>query len=157
MYSSGVFEHADATMEQASIAKLDRLASMLQLGPNHHLLEIGTGWGGLAVHVAERTGCRVTTTTLSREQYEVARERIERAGLQDRVTLLLEDYRELRGRFDRLVSVEMIEAVGHEYLDTYLQVCSDRLTDDGCMAIQAILIQDSEYERARREEDFIKR
>ena len=157
MYSSGVFPDANATMEEASLAKLERLAALLQLRPEHHLLEIGTGWGGLALYMAAQTGCRVTTTTLSQEQYDVARDRIERAGLEDRVTLLLEDYRELSGRYDRLVSVEMIEAVGHEYLDTYLQVCSDRLTSDGCMAIQAILIQDSEYDRARREQDFIKR
>jgi cyclopropane-fatty-acyl-phospholipid synthase len=122
-----------------------------------HLLEIGTGWGGLAVHAAERYGCRVTTTTISREQYDLAKERIERAGLADRVTLLMEDYRDLRGQYDALVSIEMIEAVGANYLDTYFKRCSELLKPSGAMLLQAITIRDQFYEQARRSVDFIQR
>ena len=120
-YSCGIFESADASLLQASTAKFDAACSKLKLAPGQHLLEIGTGWGGLAIHAARNYGCRVTTTTISREQYEFSKERIARAGLSDRITLLLEDYRDLRGHFDALVSIEMIEAVGHQFLDTYFQ------------------------------------
>jgi cyclopropane-fatty-acyl-phospholipid synthase len=156
-YSCGVFEREDATMEEASIAKIDRLCRKLDLKPTDHLVEIGTGWGAFAVHAAREYGCRVTTTTISREQHAVAAERIREAGLEDRVTLLLEDYRDLTGQFDKLVSVEMIEAVGHQFLPTYLQKCASLLKPDGMAAIQAILIADQRYESALREVDFIKR
>jgi cyclopropane-fatty-acyl-phospholipid synthase len=156
-YSCGIFESEDATMEAASIAKIDRLCRKLDLRPEDHLLEIGTGWGALAVHAAREYGCRVTTTTISREQHARARERIEAAGLAGRVTLLLEDYRDLRGTYDKLVSVEMIEAVGAPFLGTYLKKCADLLAPDGLAAIQAILIADQHYARALREVDFIKR
>ena len=111
-YSCGVFETEDATLEQASIAKIDRLCRKLELAPDDHLLEIGTGWGAFALHAAREYGCRVTTTTISKEQHALAKERIHAAGLEDRITLLFEDYRRLEGQFDKLVSVEMIEAVG---------------------------------------------
>ena len=134
-----------------------RPAASSQLRPGQHLLEIGTGWGGLAIHAARHYGCHVTTTTISREQYELARERVALAGLEDRVTLLLEDYRDLRGQYDALVSIEMIEAVGHQYLDTYFAQCAALLKPDGAMLLQAITIRDQFYDQARRSVDFIKR
>ena len=156
-YSCGVFEQPGATLEEASIAKIDRLCRMLRLGPEDHLLEIGTGWGGLAIHAATRYGCRVTTTTISREQHEWAAERVRAAGVSDRVTVLLDDYRDLRGRYDKLVSVEMIEAVGHQFLDTYTARCSQLLEPHGAMLLQAITIQDQLYEQALGSVDFIQR
>jgi len=156
-YSCALFETPEAGLEQAQEAKIARLCGWLDLSPQDHLLEIGTGWGALALHAARHSGCRVTTTTLSREQAELARERVAEAGLADRVEVLLEDYRDLRGRYDKLVSVEMIEAVGHEYFDTYFRRCQELLRPDGLMALQAIVIDDAHYEAARRHEDFIKR
>ncbi len=162
MYSAGIYEGPGTSLHEASVAKLDRIGRKLQLEPGDHLLEIGTGWGGLALHMAERFGCRVTTTTISRAQYEVARERIERAGLGERVTVLLEDYRELRGgayegRFDKLVSVEMIEAIGWRQYPTFFETCARLLKPSGSMLVQAITIQDQHFDAARREVDFIKR
>ena len=156
-YSCGIFRDADATLHEAQIAKFDAACSKLELGPGQHLLEIGTGWGGLAIHAAQRYGCRVTTTTISREQFNYARERVAEAGLEGRITLLLEDYRDLRGSYDKLVSIEMIEAVGHQYLDTYFRKCGDLLKPDGAMLLQAITIRDQLYAQARRSVDFIKR
>jgi cyclopropane-fatty-acyl-phospholipid synthase len=157
MYSSAVFERADMTLHEASVAKLDRICRKLDLKPSDHVVEIGTGWGGFALHAASRYGCRVTTTTISREQYELARERVAEAGLEDRVELLLEDYRDLRGQYDKLVSIEMIEAVGHQFLDTYFAQCSRLLKDDGAMLLQAITMQDQRYAEALKTVDFIKR
>jgi cyclopropane-fatty-acyl-phospholipid synthase len=157
MYSSAIFEHADMTLEQAQLARLERVCTKLDLKPTDHLLEIGTGWGGMAIHAAQRYGCRVTTTTISREQYELARARVAAAGLSDRVTLLLEDYRDLRGRYDKLVSLEMVEAVGHQFFDRYFAQCARLLADDGLMLLQAITIADQRYESARRSVDFIQR
>jgi len=156
-YSSAVFEREDMTLEQASTAKLDRICRKLALRPGDRVLEIGCGWGSFALHAASRYGCRVTATTISREQYEHASERIAAAGLTDRVTLLLEDYRDLRGRYDRLVSIEMIEAVGHAFLDTYFARCGALLEPHGMMLLQAITIDDRRYESARRSVDFIQR
>jgi cyclopropane-fatty-acyl-phospholipid synthase len=156
-YSCGIFESAQSTLHQASIAKFDAACGKLALGPQHHLLEIGTGWGGLAIHAAATTGCRVTTTTISREQYEMALERVARAGLAGRITVLLEDYRDLAGEYDALVSIEMIEAVGHQYLDTYFRRCSGLLKPSGAMLLQGITIRDQFYDQARRSVDFIKR
>ncbi len=155
-YSSGVFESADASMEEASHAKCERLCRKLDIGPDDHVLEIGTGWGGFAIHAASTTGCRVTTTTLSSAQLEVARRRVEAAGLTDRITLLQKDYRDLEGHFDKLVSIEMIEAVGHEYMETFFRVCADRLVPEGRMALQAIVIADQAFERSKRSVDFIR-
>lgn len=157
MYSSGIYPAAEATLEIAQRHKLDVICDKLMLGPDTHLLEIGTGWGGLAVHAAQRHGCRVTTTTISREQHDYALARVEKAGLGDRVTVLFQDYRELTGRYDRLVSVEMIEAVGHQYFDRYFERVDELLTDDGMALIQAITIEDQRYESYRRSVDFIKR
>jgi len=156
-YSAGFFEREDASMEEASLAKYERLCRKLDLRPHDHVLEIGTGWGGFALHAASKYGCRITTTTISRAQHERAFERIAEAGLSDRVTLLLEDYRDLSGTYDKLVSIEMIEAVGHEHMDTYFRVCSERLAPHGMMALQAIAIADDQYERARRTVDFVRK
>jgi cyclopropane-fatty-acyl-phospholipid synthase len=156
-YSCGVFERDDATLHEAQLAKFERICRKLRLGADDHLLEIGTGWGGFAIHAASRFGCRVTTTTISREQHDWARERIAAAGLADRVTLLLDDYRDLRGRYDKLVSIEMIEAVGARYLDTYTAQCSKLLEPHGAMLLQAITIQDQVYEEALKSVDFIQR
>ena len=156
-YSAGLFEGEDRSMHEASIAKYDRICRKLGLQPGHHVIEIGSGWGGFALYAAGRYGCRVTTTTVSPRQHELATERVREAGLTDRVTVLLEDYRDLTGTFDRLVSIEMIEAVGHQYLATFFDRCAALLAPDGIAAIQAITIQDRYYESARREVDFIKR
>jgi len=157
MYSSAIFERPDMTLEEAQRARLDRMCRKLDLQPGDHLLEIGTGWGGMAIHAAQHYGCRVTTTTISRQQYELARERIAAAGLSDRITLLLEDYRDLTGQYDKLVSIEMIEAVGHEFYDRYFEQCGRLLKDDGLMLLQAITIADQRYDSARKSVDFIQR
>lgn len=157
MYSCAVFEHPQLTLAQAQRVRLDLICRKLELGPDDHLLEIGTGWGALAIHAASHFGCRVTTTTISREQHALASERVRAAGLADRVSVLLEDYRALEGRYDKLVSVEMIEAVGHQYYDTFFGKCADLLEPHGIMLLQAITIADQRYERARRSVDFIKR
>jgi cyclopropane-fatty-acyl-phospholipid synthase len=154
MYSCAYFPSDDATLEQAQLAKLDRICERLQLGPQNHLLEIGTGWGGMAIHAAKRSGCRVTTTTISSAQHELATQRVREAGLEDQVTVLLEDYRDLEGRFDRLVSVEMIEAVGWQYFDEYFRRCDQLLTDDGAMLLQAITIGDRIYEVEKAAKSF---
>ena len=157
MYSSAVFESPEMSLEAASVAKLDRICRKLRLGPDDHVLEIGTGWGGFAIHAARNFGCRVTTTTISGRQYEYAKTAVEKAGLQDRITLLQADYRDLQGQFDKLVSIEMIEAVGHEFHETYFRKCCDLLKPDGQMLLQAITIADQYYERAKKSVDFIKR
>ncbi len=157
MYSAAVFPTDQSTLEDASIAKLDELCRQLELKQGDHLLEIGTGWGGMAIHAAHHYGCRVTTTTISREQYEYAREKVREAGLQERVTVLCEDYRNLQGSFDKLVSIEMIEAVGHDFYSNYFQRCSQLLKPEGKMVIQAITIADQRYTAARDSVDFIQR
>lgn len=156
-YSCGIFEQANASLEEASRAKMDRLCRKLELRPGEHLLEIGTGWGGLAIHAAARFGVRVTTATISPSQHELATRRVREAGLQDRVKVLLRDYRDLEGRFDKLVSVEMIEAVGAEYYEDFFRVLGERLEPHGLAAVQGITIADQRYEGARREVDFIQR
>jgi cyclopropane-fatty-acyl-phospholipid synthase len=155
MYSCAVFERPDATLREASLAKLDRICRRLRLGPSDHVLEIGTGWGGFAVHAAGRYGCRVTTTTISREQHEYASRRIAAAGLADRVSVIEKDYRELTGTYDRLVSIEMIEAVGWQFLPTFFKRCSRLLADDGAMLLQAIVIDDGAYEVEKASRSFI--
>ncbi|MBA3866290.1 MAG: class I SAM-dependent methyltransferase [Solirubrobacterales bacterium] len=154
MYSCAYFPRPDASLEEAQVAKLDRICEQLRLGPDNHLLEIGTGWGGMAIHAARKSGCRVTTTTISRAQHELASERVREAGLEGQVTVLLEDYRDLRGRFDRLVSVEMIEAVGWQYFDDYFRRCDELLTNDGLMLLQAITIDDRIYEVEKASRSF---
>ena len=161
MYSCGVFETETSTLREASVAKNELLCRKLQLSPQDHLLEIGTGWGGFALHAAANYGCRITTTTISREQHELARRRIAEAGLADRVEVLLKDYRDFgpawNGRFDKLVSIEMIEAVGEAFLDGYFAVCHRLLKPGGRMALQAITIPDQQYDSYRRTVDFIQR
>jgi cyclopropane-fatty-acyl-phospholipid synthase len=157
MYSSAIFATPETTLEQAAVDKLDEICRQLELSPDDHLLEIGTGWGGMAIHAATHYGCRVTTTTISREQFEYARARVAELGLEDRITLLCEDYRALEGQFDKLVSIEMIEAVGHDFYSSYFQCCSKLLKPEGKMVIQAITISDQRYDRARRSVDYIKR
>ena len=157
MYSSAVFANPDESLEVASTRKLERICQKLQLSADTRVIEIGTGWGGFALHAARTTGCHVTTATISREQYALATARVAAAGLSDRVQVLLTDYRELTGRYDRLVSIEMIEAIGHQYLDTYFRKVSGLLEDDGMALIQAITIEDHRYEQALRSVDFIKR
>jgi cyclopropane-fatty-acyl-phospholipid synthase len=157
MYSSAIFEHADRSLEAASVAKLDRICRKLKLTPDDHVLEIGTGWGGFAIYAAENYGCRVTTTTISSQQHDYARDAIAKAGLEQRITLLQSDYRDLESQYDKLVSIEMIEAVGHEFHDTYFSKCCELLKKDGLMLLQAITIADQHYERAKKTVDFIKR
>ena len=157
MYSAAIFEHAQQSLHDAQLARLDRICRKLELGPNDHLLEIGTGWGGLALHAARHFGCRVTTTTISREQWKLARERVREAGLEGRIEVLCEDYRDLTGIYDKLVSIEMIEAIGHDYHDTYFARCAQLLKPEGAMLLQAITIADQRYDRARRSVDFIQR
>jgi cyclopropane-fatty-acyl-phospholipid synthase len=156
MYSSAYFPRAGMTLAQASEAKLELVCEALELGPEDHVIEIGTGWGGFALHAARTRGCRVTTTTISREQYEHARERVRAAGLADRVTVICEDYRDVGGRYDKLVSIEMIEAVGWRDFDTFFARCSDLLADDGRMLLQAIVIDDSAYEVEKASQSFIR-
>jgi len=156
-YSCAWFDDPSVTLEAAQTAKYERLCRKLDLDPSHRVLEIGSGWGGFALHAARTRGCRVTTATISPAQHALARERIARAGLADRVEVLLEDYRDLSGRYDRLVSIEMIEAVGHRNLPRYFEVCADRLAPDGAMAIQAILVPERGWARSTTNVDFIKR
>jgi cyclopropane-fatty-acyl-phospholipid synthase len=154
VYSCAYYPSPGASLEEAQLAKLDRICERLRLGPEDHLLEIGTGWGGMAIHAARRSGCRVTTATISAQQFELARQRVRDAGLEDQVTVLLEDYRDLDGRFDRLVSVEMIEAVGWQYFEDYFRHCDELLTDDGLMLLQAITIDDGIYEVEKAARSF---
>ena len=156
-YSSAIFEQSAMTLEAAQTAKYERLCRKLELSSAHHVLEIGTGWGGFALHAARTRGCRVTTTTISREQHALARERVARAGLAGQVEVLLEDYRDLHGTYDRLVSIEMIEAVGHRHLPRFFEACANRLASDGAMALQAILVPERWWEHSKRSVDFIKR
>jgi cyclopropane-fatty-acyl-phospholipid synthase len=156
-YSCGIFEGPDSTLRDASIAKYERICRKLELTPSDHVVEIGTGWGGFALYAAGRYGCRVTTTTISRAQHALATERVAAAGLSDRVTILQRDYRDLTGTFDKLVSIEMIEAVGHRFYGRFFRKCAELLRPGGRMALQAITIDPRFYDRARREVDFIKR
>jgi cyclopropane-fatty-acyl-phospholipid synthase len=156
-YSSGVFLTPEADLHAASTEKFDRVCRKLDLQPEQQLLEIGTGWGGFALHATSRYGARVTTTTISRQQYDIASQRLQQAGLADRVTLLQDDYRDLKGSFDKLVSIEMLEAVGHRYLDDYFGQCSRLLRPDGSMVIQTITIIDQEHARYLKTVDFIQK
>jgi cyclopropane-fatty-acyl-phospholipid synthase len=156
MYSSAYFPHQGMTLAQASTAKLELVCGTLDLRAGDHVLEIGTGWGGFAVHAARTRGCRVTTTTISREQYEHAREWVRAAGVADRVTVLCEDYRDLHGRYEKLVCIEMIEAVGYHDFDTFFVRCSNLLAAHGRMLLQAITIDDRAYEVEKASASFIR-
>ena len=157
MYSTAIFEHDDDTLEMASTRKLERICAQLDLQPGDRVVEIGTGWGGFALHAAARHGCHVTTTTISAEQHALATARIAAAGLQDRVTLLRDDYRDLRGTYDKLVSIEMIEAVGADHLPTYFTKLGELVRPGGRALVQAITIEDHRYAQALRSVDFIQR
>ena len=157
MYSSALFSDKSASLEVASETKLDELCQQLELKSDDHLLEIGTGWGGMAIHAAKNFGCRVTTTTISQEQYDFASARVREEGLEGQITLLCEDYRNLTGEYDKLVSIEMIEAVGHDFYQNYFRMCSGLLKPNGKMVIQAITMADQRYKEARDSVDFIKR
>lgn len=157
MYSSAVYPAADSTLEQAQQHKLQQICERLQLKTSDHLLEIGTGWGSMAIYAAQHYGCKVTTTTISQQQYDYTKARVAELGLQDKITLLFEDYRLLTGTYDKLVSIEMIEAVGDDFLDNYFEKCSSLLKPDGIMVLQAITMVDHRYQQYVREVDFIKR
>jgi cyclopropane-fatty-acyl-phospholipid synthase len=157
MYSAAQFLRPEDTLEQAQLNKLERICQKLDLKPTDQVLEIGTGWGSMALFAAQHYGCQVTTTTLSKEQYAYTAQRIETLGLQNQVTLLLSDYRDLTGQYDKLVSIEMIEAVGHRFLPTYFKQCAHLLKSNGLMLLQAITIRDQRYEQARTQVDFIQR
>ncbi|MBL3556844.1 MULTISPECIES: SAM-dependent methyltransferase [Marinobacter] len=157
MYSSAIYPRLEATLEEAAVHKLDTICRKLDLQPGDRVMEIGTGWGGFAIHAAKHFGCHVTTTTISREQLELANEKVKAEGLEDRITLLFEDYRDLEGQFDKLVSIEMIEAVGPQFLDSYFSQISRLLRPDGLALIQAINMPEQRYLRALKNVDFIQR
>ena len=157
MYSSAIYKTATDSLEIASENKLRTLCEKLDLKADDHVIEIGTGWGGLAIYAAKNYGCKVTTTTISDEQYSFAKSLVKKNKLEDKITLLKQDYRDLEGQFNKLVSIEMIEAVGHQYLPTYLKKCNDLLTNDGVALIQAITIEDHRYKQALKSVDFIKK
>jgi len=157
MYSAGIFERPGASLHEAQVAKNDRICRKLDLKPTDHLVEIGTGWGGFAIHAAKNYGCRITTTTISQEQFDLAQARVRAAGLESKIQIVKEDYRDLRGSFDKLVSIEMIEAVGHQYYPDYFGTVGRLLKPDGMALIQAITIADQVYEAALGNVDFIQK
>lgn len=156
-YSCAIFPRPDASLVVAQTAKFEAACRKLDLEPGDHVLEIGTGWGGFAIHAVERYGCRVTTTTISAAQRDFAVKKIAERGLSDRITVLLQDYRDLSGQFDKLVSIEMVEAVGAEYLDGFFDACSRLVKPDGAMLLQAITLQDQFYRQALQSVDYIQR
>jgi cyclopropane-fatty-acyl-phospholipid synthase len=157
MYSSAIYSDTATELHEAQLNKLKTICDKLDLKPTDHLIEIGTGWGGLAIFAAENYGCQVTTTTISDAQYEFAVEKVKAKGLEDKITLLKKDYRLLEGKYDKLVSIEMIEAVGHEFMAEFFAKCNSLLKDDGLMLVQAITILDSRYDHYRTNVDFIQR
>lgn len=157
LYSSAIFSSPKDSLEQAQINKMERLCQQLKLKPTDKVIEIGTGWGAMAIYMAENYGCHVTTTTISEEQYCYAREQIQQRGLEHQITLLKEDYRQLKGQYDKLVSIEMIEAVGKQFLNSYIQKCQSLLKPKGLMAIQAITITDQRYDYYSDNVDFIQK
>ncbi|MBP9706144.1 MAG: class I SAM-dependent methyltransferase [Oligoflexales bacterium] len=157
MYSAAYFEANTTSLEEASIAKLERICKKLDLKKDDHVLEIGSGWGGFAIYAAKNYGCTVTTTTISEQQYSYAKTKIRESGLENKINLLKSDYRDLTGKYDKLVSIEMIEAVGADFLDKYTEKCSELLKEDGVFVLQAITINDQIYDRALQEVDFIKK
>ena len=156
-YSSAYFQHPEQSLEEASIAKMESICFKLNLKTTDHVLEIGSGWGSLAIYMAKTRNCQVTTTTISEEQFQLTRKKVLEAGLENQITVLKQDYRELKGQFDKLVSVEMIEAVGHQYLDRYVETCMQRLKPEGVFLLQVITIRDHLYKAAVKSVDFIKK
>jgi cyclopropane-fatty-acyl-phospholipid synthase len=157
MYSAAIYPSHAATLAQAQTTKLKAICDKLQLVPEDHLIEIGTGWGGLAIYAAKNYGCKVTTTTISEEQHQYTQDLVNKEGLQDKITLLKKDYRLLEGKYDKLVSIEMIEAVGKEYLPTFFKKCSSLLKDQGLMVLQAITISDHRFDSYSKSVDFIQK
>jgi cyclopropane-fatty-acyl-phospholipid synthase len=157
MYSCAIFEPADVSLAQAQFVRLERVCQRLRLKKGDHLVEIGSGWGALAMHAARHYGCKVTTVTISNKQYDLAKERIEGAGLSGQITLMLKDYRDLDGHYDKLVSLEMIEAIGFDQYDTYFAKCAELLKPGGRMLIQAITIENDRFDEYRKNVDFIQR
>ena len=157
MYSSAVFSHPQASLDEAVRTKLELICRKLELSADDHLLEIGSGWGGFALYAAQHYGCQVTTTTISKAQYDLACQRVQAAGLGDQIRVLQRDYRDLDGQFDKLVSIEMIEAVGHQFFTTYFATCSRLLKNNGMMLLQAITMNDQDYQRSRHTVDFIQK
>lgn len=157
-YSCAIFEDAEEPLDVAQRRKFDRICRKLQLGPRDHLLEIGTGWGGFAVYAALKYGCRITTTTISRRQYEYTADLLQRSGIgADRVLLLCEDYRDLKGQFNKLVSIEMFEAVGLEHYDEFFGACDRLLDAEGCMLLQTITMNERTFPQYRRSCDWIQK
>lgn len=156
-YSSALYTEPNLTLEQAQYEKYDRLCKQLKLQPTDHVLEIGSGWGGFSVFAAKNYGCKITTITISQEQYKYARERFEKENLSDKIDILLEDYRKITGRFDKIVSIEMLEAVGHKYLPVYFKKCQELLKKDGMLALQVIISPDSRYNQLRKGVDWIQK
>lgn len=157
MYSCALYEPWDIKLNEAAENKIQRICTKLELKPGEHLLEIGSGWGGLAIHAAQKFGCKVTTTTISDKQYAFVKEKIKQLGLENQIELLNEDYRNLSGLYDKVVSIEMIEAVGHKYFDVFFNQCNRLLKPQGLFFLQAIVINDQAYEAAKNEVDFIKK
>lgn len=157
MYSAAIFPADDTPLLQASYAKLDHICQRLKLKAGDELLEIGTGWGAMAIHAAKFYGCKVTTTTISQEQYVLAQERVRQENLEHQVTVLKKDYRDLTGSYDKIVSIEMVEAVGHQFYKTFFSRCSQLLRRDGLMLMQAITTQDARYEKEKNKTDFIRK
>lgn len=157
LYSAAIFDRKADDLESAQLLKLQKICERLELNESDHLLEIGTGWGALAIYAAQNYGCRVTTTTISDAQFDYAQQRVLQLGLADKITLLKQDYRLLEGQYDKLVSVEMIEAVGHEYMQTFFKKCNSLLKEDGIMLLQAITIADQRYQHYLNNVDFIQR
>ena len=157
LYSAAIYPNEQASLEQASVFKMQHICERLQLKASDHLLEIGTGWGGMAIFAAKTTGCKVTSVTISQEQFNYAKDWVKREGLENKVTLLLQDYRLITGTYDKLLSIEMIEAVGHEYYAEYFSKCSSLLKSSGLMLIQAITIPDQRFDYAHKNTDFIQR
>jgi cyclopropane-fatty-acyl-phospholipid synthase len=156
-YSSAIFTSPDQSLEDAQSEKYDRLCRTLKIKPEDHVLEIGSGWGGFAVHAAKNYGCKITTVTISNEQFNYAKQRFANESLQDKIEILLQDYRTLQGKFDKIVSIEMLEAVGHKYLPVYFSKCNELLKEDGSLALQVITSSDKRYEEFRKEVDFIQK
>ncbi|WP_114766263.1 SAM-dependent methyltransferase [Vibrio rhodolitus] len=157
LYSSAIFSNGTDSLEQAQINKMERLCQELQLKASDKVIEIGTGWGAMAIYMAQTYGCHVTTTTISDAQFDYAKQRVEELGLENKITLLKQDYRLLEGEYDKLVSIEMIEAVGKEFLTSYIQKCQSLLKPQGLMAIQAITIADQRYKSYSNSVDFIQK
>lgn len=156
-YSSGYFFDENASLEESQYAKYDRLAKQLKIKASDHVLEIGSGWGGNAIFLAKKYGCRVTSVTISKEQRKLAMERIYAEKLEDKVSVIIQDYRHIEGTFDKIVSIEMLEAVGHQYLETYFEKCQDLLKPDGIFAFQVITSPDCRYDKLRNGVDWIQK